>query len=188
MARLTPQILFEIFRRPSRPGRRCQYPDCDEDGIYRAPMSRHHLRDYYWFCLEHIRGYNRSWNYYAGMNADEIEAQRRQDTVWHRPSWPAGGNGYRFRRRVEDGLRRDYADVFVYGDGPPRRRRLPSEPEKALSLLDLGPETTLAEVKARYKTLAKRLHPDANGGDPQTEERLKAVNQAYAVLKGWYAQ
>ena len=188
MPRSTPEILFELFRRPRRPGRRCQHPDCDGDGTYRAPMSRNRLNDYYWFCLEHVRDYNRSWNYYAGMSADEIEAQRRGDTVWHRPSWPVGGNGHRFRRRVEDELRKDYANVFACAGGPPCGRRLPSETEKALSVLDLGPETTFAEVKVRYKKLAKRLHPDANGSDPQAEEHLKTVNQAYAVLKGWYAR
>jgi curved DNA-binding protein CbpA len=41
----------------------------------------------------------------------------------------------------------------------------------------------LSDVKARYKTLAKRLHPDANGGDKVAEERLKLVNHAYTILK-----
>ncbi|MFO1060844.1 MAG: DnaJ domain-containing protein, partial [Dongiaceae bacterium] len=35
----------------------------------------------------------------------------------------------------------------------------------------------------RYKSLVKRLHPDANGGDKAAEERLKHINLAYSTLK-----
>jgi len=45
-----------------------------------------------------------------------------------------------------------------------------------------GP-VTLHEVKARYKELVKRHHPDTNGGDKEAEERLKLINQAYTTLK-----
>jgi DnaJ-class molecular chaperone len=37
-------------------------------------------------------------------------------------------------------------------------------------------------VKARYKELVKRHHPDANGGDKSAEERFKTVSEAYRTL------
>ncbi len=63
------------------------------------------------------------------------------------------------------------------------RARLQTEEQKALALFGLDQPVTFAEIKTRYKTLAKQLHPDANGGDAEAEERLKIVNQAYAALK-----
>jgi curved DNA-binding protein CbpA len=50
-------------------------------------------------------------------------------------------------------------------------------------VLDLSLPVTLLEVKARYKQLVKRHHPDANGGDKAAEERLKIINEAYATLR-----
>jgi curved DNA-binding protein CbpA len=41
-------------------------------------------------------------------------------------------------------------------------------------------------LKARYKELVKRHHPDAHGGDKAAEERLKVINQAYSTLKTSY--
>ena len=38
-------------------------------------------------------------------------------------------------------------------------------------------------MKTRYKELAKRHHPDANGGSRDAEERLKTINLAYAALR-----
>jgi DnaJ-class molecular chaperone len=74
------------------------------------------------------------------------------------------------------------------GEAPKRKeakghdRRLNRE-ARALAILDLRPPVNLEEVKARYKALVKKLHPDANGGDKSAEERLKVVNQAYSTLK-----
>ena len=65
-------------------------PGCGAPGEYRAPKSRNQLHDYWWFCLEHVRGYNAAWDYYKGMSPGEIEAQLRADTSWQRPTWPLG--------------------------------------------------------------------------------------------------
>src|SRR5512146_3528765 len=75
---------------PPPPSRLCDHPGCDGCGDFRAPRSRLELDRYYWFCLEHVRAYNRAWNYYAGMSEGEIEAEIRRDTVWQRPSWKLG--------------------------------------------------------------------------------------------------
>lgn len=40
-----------------------------------------------------------------------------------------------------------------------------------------------AEIKRSYHELAKKYHPDLNKGDKKAEEKLKKVNEAYAVLK-----
>ena len=77
--------------------------------------------------------------------------------------------------------------MFDEGTGASHAARPQSEQDKALSILDLEPEADITEIKTRYKKLVKRLHPDANGGDRAAEERLKAVNQAYATLKNVYA-
>ena len=54
---------------------------------------------------------------------------------------------------------------------------------KALSTMDLSPPVTLDKLKARYKELVKRFHPDTHGGDKAAEERLKLINQAYSTLR-----
>nr|WP_250807027.1 DnaJ C-terminal domain-containing protein [Neorhizobium tomejilense] len=39
------------------------------------------------------------------------------------------------------------------------------------------------EIKAAYKALAKKYHPDTNGGDAEAERKFKEINAAYQALK-----
>ncbi len=158
-------------------------PGCPLDGEYRAPKSRDSLREYFWFCLDHVRAYNASWDFYKGMSAGEIEAHMRADTGWQRPTWPLGrlGGG-----AAEDELFDDRLDIL--GAAGMRRQRpahpgIPTELRQPLTTLGLNWPVSLDDVKARYKELAKLHHPDANGGDRGAEERLKDINLAYAVIR-----
>jgi hypothetical protein len=159
----------------------CDHAGCRAEGLYRAPKARDRLNEYFWFCLDHVRDYNRAWNYYAGMNPEQIEAQLRTDTVWDRPTWPLGRWGVH---------KRIFGSDFIPEDLDPfGERRAPAPPapksktELALAELDLAPGSTVEEIKKRYKALAKALHHDANGGDKAAEERLKSINLAYSTLK-----
>ena len=176
---------------PDAPGRPCDIPGCLEDGGYRAPKSRTTLNDYWWFCLEHVRAYNGSWDYYKGMTPGQIEAQIRADTAWQRPSWPLGriGGG-----QIDDEMLRDPLGVLGAGRmNVDQKRRSPREAAMAaeaparlrdpLQQMGLAWPVSLAEVKDRYKNLAKSHHPDATGGDRAAEERLKTINLAYSTLR-----
>ena len=168
---------------PAAPGHSCDMDGCEAAGEYRAPKSRTTLRQYWWFCLDHVRAYNASWDYYKGMTPGEIEAQLLADTGWQRPTWPLGrlGAGY----VDSEQLLHDPLEALAgqaRRRGPPERRA-PAELRESLSTLGLAWPTTLEAVKARYKELAKRHHPDANGGDRSAEERLKTINLAYAAVR-----
>jgi hypothetical protein len=166
----------------------CASPGCREEGAYRVPKSREQLSTYLWFCLAHAREHNEKWDYFAGMSTAEIERFRSEAVIGHRPTWPLGkraaggprtGNG---RYRIEDGY-----VIFAEADF----RRTPRRPERiltrlqrqSLDVLNLDYSATLNQIKARYKELVKRFHPDANGGDRGAEEHLKLVIQAYGVLR-----
>ena len=166
----------------------CAVPGCLAPGVYPAPRSRQQLGDRLWFCLGHVREFNAAWDFYAGMNMAEIEAHLRADTTWRRPTWPFG-TGAR-QRGGEPYLRDDFGvfDEPSAGAGGANGttnggKGNSTEEQRALAAMDLSPPVSADALRRRYKELVKRLHPDANGGDKQAEERLKSINQAYATLK-----
>ena len=168
---------------PDAPGRPCDSPGCLLAGEYRAPKSRTELNQYHWFCLEHVRAYNAGWDFYKGMTPGQIEQQTRSDTAWQRPTWPLGSLG---RAGLDETVLRDRLGLLDRGE---RRRksaqeaRIPHELREPVGTLGLDWPVSMEALKARYKELAKRHHPDANGGDRASEERLKLINLAYAAVR-----
>ena len=160
--------------------KRCEWPVCDDEGAYRAPLSRTQLRAFRWFCMDHVRLYNASWNYFTGLDPREIEDIRKRDTVWHRPTWPMGAGAGHQKRDRAFGMHDSHG---VFGaDDCGANAPLDTPRDRALALLGLDRMATAADIKARYKTLVKRHHPDANGGSKHSEEIFKTINAAYCYL------
>jgi hypothetical protein len=163
--------------------RACDHPGCDYSGDFRAPKSRDALNDYYWFCLDHVRAYNASWNYYAGLNPEEIESMLRKDVTWDRPTWPLGrrmGGAGRFdSSRIKDSF-----GIFgeEFGEQAQDRAAMNTPEISAMREMNLTAPLSVDMVRARYKELCKLHHPDTNGGDKDAEERFKRIGQAYKTL------
>ncbi len=188
MARQIPDAILKPFEDARRTDTRCcEWPGCEEEAEHRAPHSRERLQEYRWFCLDHVRDYNKAWNYYAGMSEDEIYRLNRLDTIWQRPTWRLG-SGPTQRRNGETGFKDDFGffadDAEDNATGRQRGRQAPNTEEgRALAALGLEPPVEFSEIKVRYKELVKLLHPDANGGRSDDVERLKLITQAYATLR-----
>jgi len=156
---------------------------CEGIATYPAPRNRAQLRSYIWFCLEHIRHYNNSWNYYDGIEGAALEEEIRRATTWERPSWKFGTGP-----SAAAASSQPFEDKFGLFDEETqtpnaRVETLSREEKHAWSVFDLSPDTPLAEVKKKYNLLAKSLHPDHNKNDPHAEEKLKEINLAYSVLR-----
>ncbi len=168
--------------------RQCDHPGCGLAGDYRAPKSRDHLQDYYWFCMDHVRDYNRNWDYYAGYSPSQIEKALRDASIWDRPTWPMG------QWRVAEQNLRDSVDREFFGAGADEQQTSPPAAplgvgvEAALLVLDLKMPVVFSEIKTRYRHLVKQYHPDLHGGNLEAEEKFKAINQAFTFLKGYFVE
>lgn len=176
----------------------CEWPGCDEGAPHRAPKGRGREGQYHRFCLEHVRIYNKSYNYFAGMADEAIAAWQKADITGHRPTWTMGVNKWgpagadRAAEKPGPSWERPVSDPFgmFHGSRPAGshayaepKRKVSAVTQKAFDTLDLDVAAGKAEIKARFKALVKRHHPDANGGDRSSEERLRQIIQAYNYLK-----
>ncbi|MEH3145974.1 MAG: DnaJ domain-containing protein [Methylobacterium frigidaeris] len=171
----------------------CERPGCGQPGLYRAPKGRKQEGQYWRFCMDHVREYNASYNYFAGMNDAAVQAFQKDAMIGHRPTWAMGvGRG---EAKPEAATRDwDYVDPLgvlrAAGVGPQGRQK--AEPQgprfsapvrKALDVLGLDENADAAAIKAQYKVLVKRFHPDANGGDRSFEDRLRDIIRAHDTLR-----
>src|SRR6201995_4157101 len=71
----------------------CEWPECKNKGPHRAPKGREDSREYWHFCLDHVREYNQSYNFFSGMNAEAVARYQKDALTGHRPTWKMGANG-----------------------------------------------------------------------------------------------
>jgi len=173
----------------------CQWPKCGAPATHRAPKGRLRTGEYWRFCLEHVREYNNSYNFFAGMSEDAVAKYQKDAITGHRPTWKMGSlggqRGATGSRRADGWAAEDPFGLFgeaaagANGHARPTAegRKILNAQRRALDVLGLEADAKRTDIKARFKVLVKRHHPDANGGDRGSEDQLRDIIAAYNYLK-----
>jgi DnaJ-domain-containing protein 1 len=174
----------------------CDWEGCDLAGEYRAPKGARSEGQYHHFCLEHVRHYNTAFNFFAGMDKEQLEeALHAPPKAESRSSFATGNPNMRAAKAARESLRPGdrYGDPFgVFAKYRHRQAQKPAaervkplheQDRRALETLGIIGHAKSDEIKRAYKTLVKIHHPDANGGDKSSEERLRTIIAAYSHLK-----
>jgi hypothetical protein len=168
----------------------CEWKGCGNAATHRAPKGRDRENEHWRFCIDHVREYNASYNYFKGMSADAVSKYQKDSVTGHRPTWKMGTGsmpgGMEFNATDPLNLFREFNQGSSW-----RRRAEQAKPartvrnaeRKALDTLGLDVGAEAVEIKARFKELVKRHHPDVNGGDREFEDKLREIISAYNYLK-----
>ncbi len=164
-----------VFKKNKEVNKVCNATDCDKEGLYPAPKSRSQLNDYNYFCIDHIRDFNKSWNYFEGLNDEEFEIEIRKATTWDRPSWKFG------TKQIDE----KYKNVFNFIKNNFKEKNGTQPNSKLLQawkILDLNPDSSMEQVKKKYKVLAKKWHPDTTSNDKEK----KIANEKFLIITNAY--
>lgn len=140
--------------------RLCDRHGCDLPGDRPAPKSPN-SPERWMFCEGHAAEYNRGWNYFEGLGAEEAAERER-------------------RERGEGSAYSSASHYAWGGSGDGSRSR---DEMRALDVLGLEPDASFEEVRAAWRGLAKANHPDVRPGDAAAADRFRAVQAAYEVLR-----
>ena len=140
--------------------RLCDRHGCSEPGDCPAPKSPNNP-DRWYFCQSHAAEYNKGWDYFAGLDAEEAaerERAERQESEGYRESahygWAGSGDGSRSRDEL-----------------------------RALELFELDTDADFEAVKKAWRAKAKEVHPDVRPGDAEAAKAFQALQLAYDVLR-----
>jgi hypothetical protein len=140
--------------------RMCDRHGCDQPGDRPAPKSPNSPERWY-FCEAHAGEYNRNWNYFEGLSAEDAAA----------------------REAEERGTASGYAEASHYGWAGPGDGSRSGDEMRALEVLDLESDADFETIKTAWRRLAKANHPDVNQKDPAAAKRFQAVQAAFEVLR-----
>ena len=172
-------------------GPRCQWDGCEKNGSHRAPVGREAEGLYLFFCLEHVKEYNKGYNFAADLSDKDIARYQREAATGGRPTWgtsvsqateiPLPGNVRSGSAKALNA--RKTAAQRKAQKADLQKRKLKVLEAKAFETLGLSPDATPEEIKSRYKERLKMHHPDANQGDRTSEDELRASIEAHKILK-----
>ena len=161
----------------------CDWENCDQIGDYRAPIERDNSKKYRLLCLEHIKIFNKKWNYFSNMSDREIEYFVKSDLTWHKAtkSFSSSDNFFNilWNNALEDKLNIFKSENF----NEYKRTQLSNTDRDAFDAMELKYDAKWEEIQKQFKTLVKKYHPDKNQGSRKFEDKLKKITLAYSQLK-----
>ena len=162
----------------------CEWENCNESGNFKAPLERDNSKNHRWLCKEHIKLFNKNWNYFEGMTQSEIEIFLKSDLTWHRPTQKFGSEDNFFNILWNHALS-DKFKIFEKENSYQQNmnRNLCEKDKDAYKIMGLKFNADWASVQKKFKTLVKKFHPDKNAGSKEYEDKLKKITMAYSHLK-----
>jgi len=162
----------------------CEWENCQESGEFKAPLERDNSKKYRWLCQEHIKLFNKSWNYFEGMSQNEIENFLKSDVTWHRPTQKFNSSDNFFNILWNNAL----SDKFNFFKEENKLnyindKKLNEKDKDAFKIMDLQFSDEWPIIQKKFKTLVKKFHPDRNLGNRKFEDKLKKITMAYNHLK-----
>ena len=164
----------------------CDWNNCKEQGKYKAPIERDNSKKYRLLCLEHVKEFNKNWNYFSGMNDNQIYNFIKSDLTWHKPTQSFTSSDNFFKVLWNNALN---DNIFINRNEMTQRdNRLNFDQNdiKAFNILGLGVGLKWEKVQEKFKKLVKKFHPDMNAGNKKFEDKLKVITLAYTQLKNTY--
>ena len=162
----------------------CEWKNCEESGQFKAPLERDNSKNYKWLCEEHIKLFNKSWNYFEGMSQNEIEGFLKSDLTWHRPTQKFASSDNFFNILWNNALSDKFnffkQEKIVNGFND---RKLSEKDKDAFQIMGLELNADWSIIQKKFKTLVKKFHPDRNAGNKKFEDKLKKITLAYSHLK-----
>ena len=161
----------------------CEYAGCNEAGIYKAPTERDNSKNFKWLCEQHIKLFNKNWNYFDGMSQNEIENFIKSDQTWHRPTQKFSSADNFFNILWNNTLSDKFKVLKENGKIHNKVITLREKDKDAFIIMGLEFNADWKTIQKKFKTLVKKFHPDKHSGDKQYEDKLKKITLAYSHLK-----
>ena len=162
----------------------CEWDNCKEIGDFKAPIEKDNSKKYKWMCEEHIKLFNKNWDYFDGMSQDAIEGFLKSDVTWHRPTQTFGSSDNFFNILWNNALNDKFKIFQKEGsENFSPKKKLCEKDKNAFQVMELEFSADWATVQKKFKSLVKKFHPDKHAGDKKYEDKLKKITLAYSHLK-----
>ena len=166
----------------------CDWNNCSNIGEYKAPVERDNSKKFRLLCLDHVKEFNKNWNYFEGMNDNQILKFLKSDLTWHKKTQSFSSSDNFFKILWNNALNDDLTDSRFKKTKEYDNFQFDSSDIKAFGILGVSIGLKWEKIQEKFKKLVKRFHPDMNSGNKKFEDKLKVITLAYTQLKNTYKE
>ena len=165
----------------------CEWNKCNNLGEFKAPVEKDNSKKYRMLCLQHIKEFNKNWNYFSGMNDQQILEFIKSDMIWHKPTQSFSSSDNFFKILWNNALKdENHKFKNVESLDHMEQFRFNNQDFQAFTILNIPVGMEWKKIQEKFKKLVKKFHPDMNSGSKKFEEKLKIITLAYTQLKNTY--
>ncbi len=165
----------------------CDWNKCNKPGEYKAPVEKDNSKEYRLLCLDHVKEFNKNWNYFSGMTDSEIYNFLKSDMTWHKPTQSFSSSDNFFKVLWKNALNDEYKSLNInQKNSNSINFKFDQNDLKAFNILGLKIGLDWKKIQKKFKILVKKFHPDMNSGNKKFEDKLKVITLAYTQLKNTY--
>ena len=167
----------------------CDWNNCSNAGEYKAPVEKDNSKRYKLLCLAHVKEFNKNWNYFKGMDDEQVFDFLKSDMTWHKPTQSFSSSDNFFKVLWNNTLKDEFDKTKLRGEyNHMNQFKFDANDIKAFSILGVSVGQKWEQIQDQFKTLVKKFHPDINLGNKEYEEKLKLITLAYTQLKNTYKE
>ena len=167
----------------------CDWNNCFEIGQYKAPIEKDNSKEYRLLCLNHVKEFNKNWNYFSGMSDSQIYEWLKSDMVWHKPTQSFSSSDNFFKVLWNNALKDEFDKAnFKSQLNNMNKFNFNGNDIKAFGILGVSVGLKWSKIQEKFKKLVKKFHPDMNAGNKKYEDKLKVITLAYTQLKNTYRE
>ena len=164
----------------------CDHKNCNKIAKYKAPIEKDNSKKLKWLCLDHVKEFNHSWDYFKGMSDKEVCEFLKSDMTLHKPTQSFSSPNNFFNMLWKNSLNDEDGSFLSNGYGKKTNINFSDKDRNAFKIIELEVGAKLDKIKNQFKKLVKKYHPDMNAGNKEFEEKLKIITLAYTQLKLTY--
>ena len=167
----------------------CEWSKCSNLGEFKAPVEKDNSKKYRMLCLKHVKEFNKNWNYFSGMNDDQVLNFLKSDMIWHKPTQSFSSSDNFFKVLWNNALKDEFDKSKIRSQlNHMNQFKFGNNDIKAFGILGLSVGLKWDKIQKKFKKLVKKFHPDMNSGNKKYEEKLKLITLAYTQLKNTYRE
>ena len=167
----------------------CDWNNCSEIGEYKAPIEKDNSKSYRLLCLAHVKEFNKNWNYFKGMDDEQVFDFLKSAMTWHKRTQSFSSSDNFVKVLWNNTLKDEFDKTKLRGEyNHMNQFKFDANDIKAFSILGASVGLKWEQIQDKFKTLVKKFHPDINLGNKEYEEKLKLITLAYTQLKNTYRE